>query len=68
MNSPFTRPEKPGTYRVDPPIRELRTGTAFYAYWTGEHWCPARHNLAETQEPRYRKAVAHMQNKSWSEL
>ena len=68
FNDPTTRPEVRGLYEVQPPIRSLRTGTRFYAYWTGRWWSPVALSPERALDGRRQTLVAVVQNKPWKAI
>lgn len=68
FNHPTTRPDAPGLYEVQAPIRSIRTETRFYAVWSGVAWCPAARTPERARDPVRLASVAVVQNKPWKPI
>lgn len=65
FNSPATKPVKPDLYEVYPPNDRLRTGTRFYAIWTGSQW---GRMMASKERALACGVPAVNQHKAWREI
>ena len=65
FNSPATRPTKPDLYEVLAPISCIRTGTRFYAIWTGTQWGRA---MSTKERALACDTPAVVQAKAWREV
>lgn len=66
FNSPVSKPAAPGLYEVLANIRQIRTGTRFYAVWNGEQWGISR--AGKERAITHRFVPALVQDKAWREV
>lgn len=65
FNPPDSKPTTPGLYEVLAPVRCIRTGTRFYAIWTGEQW---GRSMAGKDRALACDTPAVFQTKAWREV